>query len=96
MLHCPFFLGDISSPLEEWIAMQMQAGAEYNKIAQILESEGNRSIFSQIDFHYYITCSKIPICLISLFSLGDISNTHGVWANMEMHEEAECNGYLFS
>ena len=74
----------------------MQAEAEYDKIAHILESEGNQSIFSQIDFHYYITCSNIPICLIFLFSLGDIFSTRGVWANMEMHEEAKCNGSLFS
>ena len=29
--------------------MKMKAEAEYNKIAQIIESKGNRSIFSQID-----------------------------------------------
>ena len=50
--------------------MEMKAEAEYNKIAQIIELEGNRSIFSQIDFHYYISCRSIHIRFIVLFSLG--------------------------
>lgn len=42
-----------------------------------------------MDFLCYITHSSIPICLIVLFSLGDISPPRGVRAAMEMQAEAE-------